>query len=102
MSSIFRDDQIFFKWYGRSYSKVLHCFTHFYVQNEKSKQLLGGIGIDNVTITGDTRFDRVLQIKEQARQLPLIEAFANGKKVFVGRPTKTFSYASSTNTATGN
>lgn len=83
VSSIFRDDQIFFKWYGRSYSKVLHCFTHFYVQNEKSKQLLGGIGIDNVTITGDTRFDRVLQIKEQARQLPLIEAFANGKKVFV-------------------
>ena len=106
VSSIFRDDQIFFKWYGRSYSKVLHCFTHFYVQNEKSKQLLGGIGIDNVTITGDTRFDRVLQIKEQARQLPLIEAFANGKRCLwpaaSWRPTKTFSYASSTNTATGN
>lgn len=83
VSSIFRPDQIFFKWYGRGYSKVLKCFTHFYVQNETSRQLLESIGINDVTITGDTRFDRVLQIKEQARQLPLVEAFVKDSKVFV-------------------
>ena len=65
VSSIFRDGQVFFRWYGRQYGRVLKCFTHFYVQNEKSRELLHTIGIDCVTITGDTRFDRVLQIKEQ-------------------------------------
>lgn len=83
VSSIFRDGQVFFRWYGRQYSRVLKCFTHFYVQNEKSKELLASIGLTNVTITGDTRFDRVLQIKEQAKQLPIVEQFANGHKVFI-------------------
>ena len=83
ISSIFRDGQVFFRWYGRQYGKVLKCFTHFYVQNEKSKELLGKIGLTNVTITGDTRFDRVLQIKEQAKQLPIIEQFTKGQKVFI-------------------
>ena len=54
---------------------MLNCFTHFFVQNEISKELLGKIGIDCVSIVGDTRFDRVLQIKEAAKQLPLVEAF---------------------------
>jgi len=75
VSSIFRPDQVFFKWYGRQYGRVLNCFTHFFVQNEISKELLGKIGIDCVSIVGDTRFDRVLQIKEAAKQLPLVEAF---------------------------
>ena len=75
VSSIFRPDQVFFKWYGRQYGKVLNCFTHFFVQNEVSKELLAKIGINNVTIVGDTRFDRVLQIKEAAKQLPIVEAF---------------------------
>ena len=75
VSSIFRPDQVFFKWYGRQYGRVLNCFTHFFVQNEISKELLGRIGIDCVSIVGDTRFDRVLQIKEAAKQLPLVEAF---------------------------
>ena len=75
VSSIFRPDQVFFKWYGRQYGKVLNCFTHFFVQNEVSKELLAKIGIKNVTIVGDTRFDRVLQIKEAAKQLPIVEAF---------------------------
>ena len=75
VSSIFRPDQVFFKWYGRQYGRVLNCFTHFFVQNEISKELLAKIGIDCVTIVGDTRFDRVLQIKEAAKQLPLVEAF---------------------------
>ena len=83
VSSIFRDGQVFFRWYGRQYSRVLKCFTHFYVQNEKSKELLASIGLNNVTITGDTRFDRVLQIKEQAKQLPIVEEFAKGHKVFI-------------------
>ena len=79
VSSIFRDGQVFFRWYGRQYGRVLKCFTHFYVQNEKSRELLATIGIDNVTITGDTRFDRVLQIKEQARQLPLVDTFLDNR-----------------------
>ena len=84
VSSIFRPDQVFFKWYGRQYSRVLKCFTHFFVQNEVSRELLAKIGITDVTITGDTRFDRVLQIKEAAKQLPVVEAFLDEKsKVFV-------------------
>ena len=70
VSSIFRDGQIFFRWYGRQYGRVLKCFTHFFVQNEKSKELLATIGINNVTITGDTRFDRVLKIKESLPSSP--------------------------------
>ena len=83
VSSIFREHQIFFRWYGKSYAGVLRCFTHFFVQNEKSKHLLHTIGIDKVDVVGDTRFDRVLQIKEKARQLPIVEAFKADKKVFV-------------------
>lgn len=81
VSSIFRPGQVFFKWYGRNYAKVLHCITHFFVQNEISLQLLKGIGIDEATVVGDTRFDRVLQIKEQSKELPIVEAFKgiNGK-----------------------
>ena len=83
VSSIFRKKQIFFRWYGKQYSHVLKCFTHFFVQNEESRRLLAGIGIDNTTVVGDTRFDRVLQIKEEAKQLPVIEAFKEGYQVFV-------------------
>lgn len=81
VSSIFRPGQVFFKWYGRNYAKVLRCITHFFVQNEVSLQLLKGIGIDEATVVGDTRFDRVLQIKEQSKELPIVEAFKgiNGK-----------------------
>ncbi len=66
VSSIFREDQVFFKWYGRSYANVLKCFTRFFVQNEESKRLLESIGIKDVDVVGDTRFDRVLQIKQAA------------------------------------
>ena len=83
VSSIFRPDQVFFKWYGRQYGRVLNCFTHFFVQNEQSKELLDKIGIHNVSIVGDPRFDRVLQIKEASKQLPVIKAFKQGAKVFV-------------------
>ncbi len=83
VSSIFRPDQVFFRWYGYQYRYVLRCFTHFFVQNETSRDLLVKLGITNVTITGDTRFDRVLQIKEQSKQLPVIDAFKKDYKVFV-------------------
>lgn len=83
VSSIFRPEQVFFKWYGRSYGRVLHCFTHFFVQNEISRQLLAKIGINEVTVVGDTRFDRVLQIKEAAKQLPVVEAFTDRHRTFV-------------------
>jgi 3-deoxy-D-manno-octulosonic-acid transferase len=75
VSSIFRPDQVFFKWYGRGYGRVLNCFTRFFVQNQESKRLLGSIGIKAVDVVGDTRFDRVLEIKKQAKQLPIVEAF---------------------------
>lgn len=83
VSSIFREGQVFFRWYGRSYRRVLKCFTRFFVQNDESKRLLATLGITNVEITGDTRFDRVLQIKRQAKKLPLVEAFKQDCKVFV-------------------
>ena len=75
VSSIFRPDQVFFKWYGRQYRRVLNCFTLFFVQNEASRELLAKIGITDVTIVGDTRFDRVLQIKEAAKKLKEVECF---------------------------
>lgn len=78
VSSIFREEQVFFKWYGRNYAGVLKCFTRFFVQNEESKRLLEGIGITAVDVVGDTRFDRVLQIKEAAKHLPICEAFRTG------------------------
>ncbi len=83
VSSIFRPDQIFFRPYGRQYARVLKCFTRFFVQNEESRQLLAKIGISSAEIVGDTRFDRVLQIAEQAQRLPIVEAFKQHAKVFV-------------------
>lgn len=83
VSSIFRENQVFFRWYGRSYSGVLRCVTHFFVQNEASRELLARKGITNVTVVGDTRFDRVLDIRRQAKELPLVEAFKQGRTVQV-------------------
>ena len=90
VSSIFRPGQVFFKWYGRQYGRVLNCFTHFFVQNEVSKELLAKIGLTNVSVVGDTRFDRVLQIKEAAKQLPIVEAFIeeSGKRKEEGEYSK--------------
>ena len=88
VSSIFRPDQIFFKWYGRGYGRVLRCFSRFFVQNEESKNLLNKIGITDALVVGDTRFDRVLQIKKASKNLSLVEKFINldnaeRKKIFV-------------------
>ena len=78
VSSIFRPNQIFFRAYGKGYGKVLDCFTHFFVQNEESRDLLKSIGIDCVSVTGDTRFDRVLQIRDAGKSLPIVENFVGG------------------------
>lgn len=84
VSAIFRPNQIFFRWYGSMFRKVLPYFTKLFVQNEKSKQLLASIGVaDNVMVSGDTRFDRVLAIKEQAKELPLIDQFAKEEHSFL-------------------
>lgn len=78
VSSIFRPNQIFFRAYGKGYGKVLDCFTHFFVQNEESRDLLKSIGIDCVSVTGDTRFDRVLQIRDAGKSLSIVENFVGG------------------------
>ncbi len=78
ISSIFRPNKIFFRWYGRPYARVLKYVTYFFVQDEQSRQLLASRGyVDNVTIVGDTRFDRVIDIAHQAKELPLVERFCN-------------------------
>ena len=81
--SVFRPNQIFFRWYGRSYKKVLHTFTHLFVQNEESVRLLGNEGVTNVSIVGDTRFDRVLAVSREAQELPLLDCFKNKTKTLV-------------------
>ncbi len=75
ISAIFRPEQLFFQWFGAPYRKMLHCFTHLFVQDNRSKELLNKYGITNVTVAGDSRFDRVLEVRNQARELPNVERF---------------------------
>lgn len=75
ISAIFRKDQLFFTWYGRSYRKVLTCFNRLFVQDDASAKLLGDYAITNVTVAGDTRFDRVMEVFRQAKSIPLVEMF---------------------------
>ncbi len=81
VSSIFRLDQHFFRWYGSA--KPLRQFDHFFVQNEESKELLRGIGINCTTVVGDTRLDRVIDIKNAAKPLPIVEQFAGESPCFI-------------------
>lgn len=87
ISSIFRENQVFFKWYGGWYRRVLSCFTTHFVQNKASKELLVSIGEHSVIVAGDTRFDRVADIVKQAKKLPEIEKFKNGKTLLVAGST---------------
>lgn len=80
ISSIFRREQLFFQWFGIPYRKMLYKFTHLYVQDEQSKVLLAEYGITNVTVAGDTRFDRVQDVRNIAKDLPVIEHFTSNKK----------------------
>lgn len=72
ISAIFRPGQRFFHPWGRMFRQMLHCYTHIYVQNEESRRLLSQIGVDNVDVCGDTRFDRVMQVKNEAKEFPII------------------------------
>ena len=83
LSAIFRPSQYFFKPYGKWFARQLHSCTHFFVQNEESQRLLQNIAIENVTITGDTRFDRVYAIAQQNEKLDFIEQFKGDKKLLV-------------------
>ncbi|GAA6772955.1 glycosyltransferase N-terminal domain-containing protein [Flavobacterium sp. CGRL2] len=83
ISGIFRDNQMFFKWYGGFYRKALEAFTFFFVQNESSKQKIESIGFTNVIVSGDTRFDRVAAILERDNKLGYIENFKNNQPVIV-------------------
>jgi 3-deoxy-D-manno-octulosonic-acid transferase len=83
ISGIFREKQAFFKWYGGFYRNALKTFDYFFVQNESSKKLLQSIGFNNVKISGDTRFDRVISILERDNSLDFIEQFKDNKTTIV-------------------
>lgn len=83
ISGIFRSSQHFFKWYGRFFRKMLLRFSHIFVQDLKSAELLKSIGIENVSVTGDTRFDRVIQIADSAKTISQIELFRGKEKLFL-------------------
>lgn len=83
ISGIFRDNQIFFKWYGGFYRKALKNFTYFFVQNKNSKVNIESIGLHNVIVSGDTRFDRVNAILERDNSLEFIEAFKNNQPTII-------------------
>ena len=87
ISAIFRPSQQFFKPYGERFRTVLRGFRHIFVQNEESKKLLDGIKLDNVTVTGDTRFDRVLATVAQNQSIESVERFACGARVLVAGST---------------
>ena len=82
-SGIFRKNQAFFKWYGGFYRDALKTFNYFFVQNESSKLLLQKLGFNNVKISGDTRFDRVVTILERDNSLDFIKQFKNNVTTIV-------------------
>ncbi|MBX2914623.1 MAG: 3-deoxy-D-manno-octulosonic acid transferase [Cyclobacteriaceae bacterium] len=83
ISSIFRQNQIFFKWYGGFFRRILKKFNHFFVQNEQSVGLLKSIGVTSVALAGDTRFDRVHTITQQNKTIAVAEKFKGTDRVFV-------------------
>lgn len=87
VSGIFREQQAFFKWYGGWMRKSLTAFSHFFVQDENSEKLLKNIGCENVTVNGDTRFDRVFEITQQNNELSFISEFKNEQYTLVAGST---------------
>jgi 3-deoxy-D-manno-octulosonic-acid transferase len=83
ISGIFRENQAFFKWYGGFYRTALQTFDYFFVQNDSSKKLIQSIGFNNVKVSGDTRFDRVVSILERDNSLDFIEQFKDNKTTIV-------------------
>lgn len=87
ISAKFRSNQIFFRWYGSWYAKMLKSFRHFFVQDKVSAELLSKAGIKNVDITGDTRFDRVYAISKTAGQIPVAQSFCKDNFIIVAGST---------------
>ena len=87
ISALFKENQIYFKSYGGFMRKTLHNFTHIFVQDTKSIELLSKINIKNTAISGDTRFDRVIEILERDNNLAFMENFKNGAKTLVAGST---------------
>jgi len=83
ISGVFHPEQPFFKWYGSFFRKILNNFSWIFVQDNHSVELLSGIGIENVSVAGDTRFDRVIQIAGNAKDIPLLESFRGDEKLFL-------------------
>lgn len=83
ISAIFREEQHFFKWYGGWFRNMLKKITYFFVQNNQSFELLYSIEINKVMLSGDTRFDRVLEIARNKKTFPLVEKFAAGHKALL-------------------
>ncbi|MDG1333141.1 MAG: glycosyltransferase N-terminal domain-containing protein [Crocinitomicaceae bacterium] len=83
VSGIFRPSQRFFKWHGGFFRKILKQFDHFFVQNQASEDLLNSIDIANVTITGDSRFDRVIENREKAKDNAIIESFKGNEELLI-------------------
>lgn len=83
ISANFRENQIFFKNYGGFFRKIINSFTHIFVQNEISKNLLQSIDYKQITVAGDTRFDRVFELSKSSKSLPIIENFKGEKQLFV-------------------
>ena len=83
VSLILRENQYFFTWYGKWFAKQLKNFEHFFVQNQQTATLLNKIGYKNITISGDTRFDRVMTIANNAKSFPDIENFCKGDKKII-------------------
>ena len=87
VSGIFRKDQPFFRWYGGLHRKMLHMVSHFFVQNDLSKTMLNSLGLNNVSVAGDTRFDRVVNNMTQVPRIAVIEQFCADHKVFIAGST---------------
>ncbi|SDP87592.1 3-deoxy-D-manno-octulosonic-acid transferase [Mucilaginibacter sp. OK268] len=87
VSGIFRPGQVFFKWYGGLHRKMLGFVTHFFLQDENSKQLLNHLGFTNVTVSGDTRFDRVWANAQSPREIAGVSEFKNAQKLFIAGST---------------
>lgn len=87
ISANFRPNQVFFKWYGFWYKRFLHKFNHLFVQNKISENLLKAVNVTNITVSGDTRFDRVFEIAAQIKKFPIIENFTCGQDVVIAGST---------------
>ncbi|WP_423149574.1 3-deoxy-D-manno-octulosonic acid transferase [Rubrolithibacter danxiaensis] len=87
ISAIFRKEQPFFKWYGGLHRRILGFVSHFFVQDEKSKQLLDSMEVRKVTISGDTRFDRVFENSQNPQQIQQVEDFCSGSNIFIAGST---------------